>query len=236
MGAMAAGKKGTVQAATAVDRVVLALRQAMFDGAVKPGTHLREKQLSEQFAVSRSTGREAARVLTQDGLLRREPNRSVVVRHLSVAEVEDIFRARRLLEGACVRNAATCPDQDLQGLARALEVYVAAVRTDDHPRAAMAHTDFHASMVEILSRSQWLALVERSLLNHLVLILAAFHTKSDELAYEIEMHKELVDLCMARKVDEALACLERGLEVFGAIAIHYTLEAYAIARAPGSGA
>lgn len=228
------GLNGRPGPSTTVDRVVDDLRRAMFEGRLNPGTPLREEMVAQQLGVSRSSVREAFRVLTQDGFLRREPNRSVVVRHLTVAEVEDIFRARQLLEGACVREAATCPDQALADLGHALEVYAKAVRRHDHPRTALAHIEFHASMVEILSGSRWLAEVERSLLTHMLLILATVHTKAEHLHSEIELHRELVDLCRARKVDEALACLNKGLEVFLAFAIRYTFEAFEISKSPGA--
>ncbi|MGA2082447.1 MAG: GntR family transcriptional regulator [Holophaga sp.] len=230
---MAAGINDQPRESTTVDRVVMALRQSMFEGRLNPGTQLREEMLSTRFGVSRSTVREALRVLTVDGLMRREPNRSVIVRHLTVAEVEDIFRARMLLEGACVRAAATCPDQSLQQLAGALEAYVAEMMTNDHPRAAEAHVEFHAAMVRILSGSQWLAETERSMLRQLLLILATVHMSGEDLRHEIQYHVDLCCLCTARRIEPALRCLKEGLDDSRTFAIKFTFEALELAKSQG---
>jgi len=225
MDLMLAGFKKVPKELTTVDRVVLALRQAVIDGNLNPGTQLREEMLSKQFAVSRSTVREALRVLTMDGLMKRQPNRSVVVHHLTLAEVEDIYRARLVLEGASVRAAATCSDKTLQALACLLESYVAEMTTGNPSLAAGAHVEFHANMVQILSNSKWLAETERVMMRHLLLILATVHKSGEDLRHEIQLHRDLFELCIARRVDEALACLKEGLDDSKAFAIRLTYEA-----------
>jgi DNA-binding GntR family transcriptional regulator len=174
--------------------------------------------------------REALRVLTVDGLLTRRPNRSVMVRHLTVDEVEDIYRARQMLEGACMRAAADCPEEILQELARVLDVYVREVHTNDPQRAAEAHVEFHTSMVRILSQSEWLAELERSMMRHLLLIIASVHRSKYSLEREIELHRSMCELCIARRIDEALTCLEDGFVESKAFAIKFTFEALMIAR------
>ncbi|MDR3671774.1 MAG: GntR family transcriptional regulator [Holophaga sp.] len=215
---------------TTVEKVVVALRQAMFDGNLNPGARLREEMLSQRFGVSRSTIREALRVLTMDGLVTRMPKRSVIVHHLTVAEVEDIFRARILLEGASVRAAATCSDQTLEDLRRALDRYVSEVVTHDAPRAAEAHVEFHATMVHLLSQSQWLAETERSMMRHLLLIIASVHMSPEDLNAEIEQHRVLCDLCIARRIDDALVRLEEDLMSAKAFAVRFTYEALNVVK------
>ncbi len=203
----------------------MSLRQAMFDGHLNPGTQLREEMIAQRFGVSRSTVREALRVLTMDGLVTRLPSRSVTVHHLTVAEVEDIYTARFVLERASVSAAATCPEQTLQDLSEALDSYIAEVLTGDPPRAAEAHVEYHASMVTLLTRSLWLGETERSLMRHLLLIIASVHKSSDELHSEIEQHQVLCDLCRARRIDEALAFNDTCLVNSKAFAITFTFEA-----------
>ena len=224
--ASGAGEPG----ATAVDRVVIALRQAMFDGDLRPGTHLREQRLSEKFTVSRSTVREAVRVLTEHGLLTRRPNRSVMVRHLTVDEVEDIYRARAFLEGASISAAATCPEESLQELAKALDRYLADVHSGNPQRAAEAHVEFHATMVGVLTQSQWLADTERAMMRHLLLIIASVHRSRSSLEHEIQYHRAMCEFCLARRVDDALACLEEGFREFKSFAIRCTFEALKLAQ------
>jgi DNA-binding GntR family transcriptional regulator len=210
---------------TAVDRVVIALRKEMLEGRMVPGTQLREEMLAQRFEMSRSTIREALRVLTMDGLATRMPNRSVTVHHMTEAEVDDIFTARLVLERASVQSAATCPHAILDALEDALATYVAEVQTGDVPRAADAHVEFHATMVFLLTRSLWLGETERSLMRHLLLIIASVHTSAADLQAEIGQHRELVELCRARRVDEAQVRLEKDLMASKAFALKYAFEA-----------
>jgi DNA-binding GntR family transcriptional regulator len=218
---------------TVVDQVVLSLSQAMFEGRLSPGSTLREEQISQRFSVSRSTVREAIRVLTMDGLVMRQPNRSVVVRHLTVAEVEDIFRARLVLESACVRAVITCPDRTLEELLWNFQVYEAAVISSDPSVAAEAHVAFHAGMVRTLSGSLWLAETERSMLRQLHLLQGTVRLSGWELQEEIRVHRELCECCAARKIEAAMVNLEKGLEASRALAIRFSLEALELAKSRG---
>jgi len=209
---------------TAVGRLVMTLRKEMLEGQLNPGTQLREEMLSQRFAVSRSTIREALQVLTMDGLATRLPNRSVTVHHLTEAEVQDIYAARLVLERASVQAVATCPDLILEDLGGVLATYVAEVQTGDVPRAAQAHVEFHATMVQLLTQSLWLGETERSLMRHLLLIIASVHKSTSDLQAEIDQHQKLVNLCRARRIKEALARMEKDLLASKAVAIKYTFE------------
>jgi DNA-binding GntR family transcriptional regulator len=80
------------------EQAAVALRQAITSGALKPGHHLRETELSSQLQISRGTLREALRELQQEGLVVRAPRGRLLVRSLSPKEIEDIFVVRGALE------------------------------------------------------------------------------------------------------------------------------------------
>jgi len=67
---------------TKADDLALALEEAIVSGEIAPGTVLRQEQLSEQYAVSRTPVREALRRLAALGLVSFVPNRGVRVRTL----------------------------------------------------------------------------------------------------------------------------------------------------------
>ena len=75
-----------------------ALRQQIIDGAFAPGSRLSESALAEHFGVARNTLREAFRALSEQGLLEHVPHRGVSVASPSIADVIDIYRARRVIE------------------------------------------------------------------------------------------------------------------------------------------
>ncbi len=58
---------------TVVDAVAAALREKLLDGALAPGQVLRDTALADEFGVARPTIRAAVQLLTNDGLVVRDP-------------------------------------------------------------------------------------------------------------------------------------------------------------------
>ena len=78
------------------------LREAITNGSLTPGTHLKENELAEQMSVSRSPVREALRQLEQEGLILSIPNQGCFVKTYNETEIEEIFALRGAMENlAC---------------------------------------------------------------------------------------------------------------------------------------
>jgi DNA-binding GntR family transcriptional regulator len=74
------------------------LQLLIIGGTLVPGTKVPEKDLCEQFGVSRTPLREALKVLASDGLIRLEPNRGAWVTTVTISEVEEVFPVLGALE------------------------------------------------------------------------------------------------------------------------------------------
>src|SRR5919198_3721561 len=83
---------------TAAERAADVIRENIFEGRFAPGTALPEAALSKALQVSRNTIREAFRTLTGEHLLAYEAHRGVTVRWLTVDDITDIYRLRRMFE------------------------------------------------------------------------------------------------------------------------------------------
>jgi DNA-binding GntR family transcriptional regulator len=91
---------------TKADDIALEIEQAILAGELAPGAVLRQEQLSERFAVSRTPVREALRQLAALGLVSFVPNRGVRVRSLSREDLREAFLVRAELEGLAAELAA----------------------------------------------------------------------------------------------------------------------------------
>lgn len=207
-----------------VDKVVAALRDAMFDGVLTPGEQLPEVKLASDLGVARSTLREALQVLTADGLAIRLPNRGVAVRQLTVAEVEDIFLARLVLETEGAHAAATCSDEALAAVEAAMQGYAGEAAAGKPSSIARAHEGFHAAAVG-LTGSERLAEMERSLMRETQLAISSIDRASDDLPRQIEEHSELYELLRARSVDEAVEMIKGQLAHAKAFVARYAVDA-----------
>lgn len=81
------------------------LRRRIIAGEFAPGARLSEAALTEHLDVSRNTLREAFRVLAEQGLVEHVPNRGVTVASPTIADVIDIYRARRAIECSALEQA-----------------------------------------------------------------------------------------------------------------------------------
>ena len=93
------------QTSTKADDIARQLEQAILAGEFAPGTVLRQEQLSERFAVSRTPIREALRRLAALGLVSFEPNRGVRIRTLTAGELREAFLVRAELESLATELA-----------------------------------------------------------------------------------------------------------------------------------
>jgi DNA-binding GntR family transcriptional regulator len=92
-------------------QALTALRRAITTGALTPGTHLVETELSEALQISRGTLREAMRQLQQEGLISAGARGRLSVRHLDTKEIKDIFNVRAALESMAAHELASRPDR-----------------------------------------------------------------------------------------------------------------------------
>lgn len=89
------------------DRVRQHVHEQIVSGALKPGTVILTSTLAKELNVSRMPAREALLALQNEGVVEVIPNRGFIVRHISLADVSDVYVMRRLLEGASSERAAT---------------------------------------------------------------------------------------------------------------------------------
>lgn len=136
---------GTLEAARPLrERVYGALEGAIVDRVFPPGWHLREYDLAKQLGVSRNPVREALQGLVHEGLAEHRPGKGVFVHAPSLREIEEVFHARRLLEGELFRMAAgRISDADLDVLETILKLGYRAVEVKDPDELLKLNQRFH---------------------------------------------------------------------------------------------
>lgn len=133
---------------TNVQRVYHALRADMLDYRLSAGAPLREVELSEQYAASRTPVREALARLEQQGLVVRA-GRSYHVRTFSLAEIEDIYELREALEKMTVRRVIERgPESALSELYEQIALYPEAMESEDIAQYNELGRRFHLTLAE----------------------------------------------------------------------------------------
>jgi DNA-binding GntR family transcriptional regulator len=99
---------------SAAQAVAASLRELIANGGLLDGARLVERDLADQFSVSRVPMREAIQRLAQEGLVEIHKNRGAVVKSLTKNDVEEIYGLRILLEGdAMFRSVGQLDDKIL---------------------------------------------------------------------------------------------------------------------------
>lgn len=142
------------------EQVYLSLQTHLRNGAIAAGQPLQEVQLAERLGVSRTPVREAMMRLASEGLLSSE-GRSFVVPALTMADVDDIYEIRFLVEPAALRRVAA-----LTVDARVRAPIDAALGDAMAAHAAGDAARFRDSTARF--RSAWLALVPNTRLVRVV--------------------------------------------------------------------
>jgi DNA-binding GntR family transcriptional regulator len=126
--------KISVQANPLRSQVADRIRKAMQAGALKPGERLRERELCESLGVSRTSIREALRMLESEGLVTMVPNRGAIVTEAGIKEATDVYHTRAALEGLMVRlfvqRASDAQIGRLEAIVEALDAGNAAFELD----------------------------------------------------------------------------------------------------------
>jgi DNA-binding GntR family transcriptional regulator len=129
--------------------------EAVIDEQFAPGERLKEVDLASAFGVSRTTVREALRILESRGLVRILPQRGAQVTQLSRRELENLFEIRAVLLGLAARDAARHHQASDQALLRTCLAELTAARGNakDYARSSAELVD----CVARLSRNDQLA-------------------------------------------------------------------------------
>jgi DNA-binding GntR family transcriptional regulator len=95
---------GTMTASPSrTDTAYQALRQAIIEQALPPGTRLPEDEIGRHFGMSRTLARETLGRLQREGLIEAGRKRTAMVARPSLDEAKDEFELRRVLEREAVR-------------------------------------------------------------------------------------------------------------------------------------
>jgi DNA-binding GntR family transcriptional regulator len=103
-------------------RIADGLRDAILRGDLPPGSRIRQEDVALQYGASRIPVRQALRILESDGLVTLVANSGAWVARFSLAECEEIYQIRELLEPLLLSFSGPRLDaEDLRRLVRLAE-------------------------------------------------------------------------------------------------------------------
>jgi len=183
---------------TTQEAVLLALRQSIATGELRPGERLYQDALAEQMGVSRVPVREALNVLRADGQLEYSPHRGYWVSALSLEAVQEINLIRALLETEAIQQALVKVDDELVERMEAINNEIAeANAADDVSRFISLNHDFHFALFDQAALPRLRQHIEALWKSADVYRTSIFNDPAARLRMLAE-HRDLIEACRRR--------------------------------------
>ena len=204
-------ERSQIHRVSVADQVAGILRQKVLRGEFRPGTSLQEIPLADALGVSRNTMREAMRILSLEGLLKRSIHRGIAVAQLSLKDVHEIYHIRRVLEISAVQAAKNPAPDLLRDIRAALEQYEDAVRASNWVSAVSHDLHFHSLLIRFLGNKRLESFYQKTIgeLRMGMVLVDRRHDRPDIL---VPVHRKLYQLLTAGRLKECAAVLARHLD------------------------
>lgn len=202
---------------TRTEQVYRRLKADILGGKVEPGSPLPFAKLKNDYGASMGVLREALMRLSAEGLTVNQPQFGFKVISLSLDDLADLTEARCMIEGMVLKDAVTNGDLDWE--TRVLSAHHRMERTTKFENGQgsavtaawiQAHQEFHEALLSGArsQRMQGIAANLRAAAEVYRQWSMPFEVIKRDVAAE---HREIVDLALGHKPDEAAAALVRHL-------------------------
>ena len=203
-------ERSQIHRVSVADQVASILRQRILNGELPPGKALQEVPLAASLGVSRNTMREAMRILSLEGLLKRSIHRGVAVSQLSPKDVQEIYHLRRMLEIPAVLAAK--PEHEVFAeLRNELNGYERAIRERDWTRAVSHDLHFHSLLVRFHNNKRLESFYQK-LIGEVRLGMVLVDLSHEDPSKLIPVHRAIYELLTAGKLKSCAAVLAQHLD------------------------
>jgi DNA-binding GntR family transcriptional regulator len=204
------------------DQAYARLRDAILDGTLEPGEHLRDAEIAEWLGLSRTPIREALARLEEYGLVETSPNRYTRVASLSARNARDAFAVVAALHAlAASLGVARISDQELVEMREANRDFAAALHEASVDDALASDDRFHAVLVRASANQEIAHSLERLMPKIRLLERARFASLAGRRS--VEQHDGIIDFCKAGLADRAATAVRDNWLSLGTL-IHQTFE------------
>ncbi|HSZ05979.1 MAG TPA: GntR family transcriptional regulator [Solirubrobacteraceae bacterium] len=184
------------------------LRHAIVTRALRPGERVAQEDVAEQIGASVVPVREALRVLAQEGQLTYIPRRGYFVTRLAIADLEEIYALRRLLEERAARLALPTLDDDaLERIRVAATACAHAADAGDVAAELEANRRFHFAILDAPAQVHAMRII-RLLWDSTEAYRAIYYNAPLERRAAIEAHERILDALRANDADALVAELD----------------------------
>jgi DNA-binding GntR family transcriptional regulator len=197
------------------------VRRMIAGGELQPGGRLGQDDIAQRLGVSIAPVREALQILAQEGQVTYLPRRGYFVTELRLADLQEIYGLRAVLEARAATSAVAAIDGPALGtITTAAADCVAAVDGGSVLAELEANRRFHFAILEPAQQPHTLRVI-RMLWESTEAYRALYYDFPEERSESLRAHERIVVAIRARDAEHLVAELDdhrnRALTVLGAI-------------------
>jgi GntR family transcriptional regulator, carbon starvation induced regulator len=200
---------------TRSDWVYERLKHAIVSGELPPGARLVAADLAQRWALSPTPLREAFQRLEGIGLVELSSQRGARVASTSVAEVEEIYELRLMLEPWALRRSLERSDDahraEVAAAHKRLFELLGPVPSSDDRLILEAHRNFHAALLARCP-SLWARRLTGLLAEHSQRYLLLNAHYSEHVSESMAEHHQMLEATLAGDVERAASVLVAHLQ------------------------
>ncbi|MFP4037015.1 MAG: GntR family transcriptional regulator [Desulfobacteraceae bacterium] len=176
------------------------LRRMLYRKELVPGQKLSCRDIAEHLGMSLTPVIQALKYMEFQGFVRHEPNRGYFMTPFDLAEVEQIYELRELLEPSLVPQAANNLDAQAQKrLKAALEAHLSAEREAYLQERLFRNLEFHLTLASLSGKTTQVRVLE-NLFDLLILKYGGNQGNVKSMELSDNEHKRIYDCLTAGDV------------------------------------
>lgn len=184
------------------------VRRFLSEGNIRPGDKLKLQLIADRLGVSQTPVREALLRLAQEDLV-MPAGRGFTVPRLSVADFENLFELRRVLEPHAFAHVAA--GGDAGGMRESLATGIEADAIGNVAAFARANTEFRRAWFSKVRNPKMVTAI-RLYDDHFIHLRRLTHMEPDVRTILLKGHEELVKSVETRDEAAAFAAMNRNLD------------------------
>lgn len=189
------------------DKAYLELKRRILENDLLPGSQFMESEIAELLDISRTPAREAMTRLEVEGLVEIRARHGMVIKHISLSDMQEIYAILTGLESTAAWQAAQQdhPPEAIAKLRKSVLEMDEALIAQDLKAWASSDENFHRLLVSMSGNERLIKLVNRFIdqahrVRMLTLTLRPMPTKSNEDHADVVLAIETKDADKARQI------------------------------------
>lgn len=182
--------------------IIQEIRKRIVEAIYKPGEKLREKDICEEFGISRTPVREAFRLLQNEGLLVHLPQRGMQVAEFKEEKIVELLEVRYVLECLSAKNAALYATKEDVDYLRSLNQEMQNFDIKNPQRSFEIDKKFHLYIAHMGKNNYIIELLENLMIRY-QMARYFFPFKESRIQYTCKEHEDIISALEAN--NEVLA-------------------------------